>query len=259
MTSKAKEEAQFFLNKPSPDYSWTEPPSDWDALPPLNNVIASTESGHFMEMDDTPGAERIRLQHRTGTFTEIQSTGQQIVKVIGDKYEIIAANNNVLISGICNISIEGDSIINVSGDAYSQVDGDSYMRVNGKTNINSTGKIKVVSAEDIVLFAGGATGAVTIEAAETVNINSDLNVSGSIIARQSISALQNVTAGLKLSSNLGIDTLGPITSVISVFAPLIQGLSVQDVRGTMELIRLLYNTHTHPAPRGMTGTPIPLM
>jgi len=259
MTSKAKEEAQFLSTKPSPDYSWTEPPSDWDAKPPLNTVVASTESGHFMEMDDTPGAERIRIQHRTGTFTEIQSTGQQIVKVIGDKYEIIASNNNVLISGVCNITVQGDSILNVQGDSYSQVDGNSYMKVNGKTNINSTGKVKVVSAEDIVLFAGGATGTVTIEAAESVDINSDLNVSGSVIARQSISAIQNVTAGMKLASNLGIDTLGPITSAISAFAPIIQGLTVQDVRGSMELIRLMYNTHTHPAPRGMTGTPIPLM
>jgi len=259
MVSKAKQEAEYLSTKPAGDYSWTEPPSDWDAVPPLNHVVASTESGHFMEMDDTPGAERIRIQHRTGTFTEIQSTGQQIVKVMGDKYEIIASNNNVLIKGVCNITVNGDSVINVQGDSYTQVDGDSYMKVGGKTNINSTGTIKVVSAEDINLFAGGATGAVNIEAAEAVNINSDLNVSGTILSRQSVSAVQNVTAGFKLASNLGIETLGPITSAISVFAPLIQGLSVQDIKGTMELMRLQYDSHIHPAPRGMTGTPIPLM
>ena len=57
---------------------WTEPESaanaDNQPVYPYNDVT-QTESGHFMEMDDTPGAERIRLQHRTGTFTEIQADG----------------------------------------------------------------------------------------------------------------------------------------------------------------------------------------
>lgn len=258
MATEAQIEREYIAKKPGPDYSWTEPASDWNASPPLNKVIGS-ESGHFIEMDDTPEFERVRIQHRTGTFTEIQANGQQIVKVLGDKYEIVASNNNVLIQGVCNITINGDSVLNVLGDSYIKVDGDSYQQVNGKTRINSSEKIDVFSDGDISLFAGAGTGAINLRAAEAVNINSDLNVSGSIISRQSISAVQNVTAGMKLSSNLGIDTLGPIFGAVSLWTPITQGLVVSDVRGTMELIRLLYNTHIHISPRGPTGTPIPLM
>jgi len=257
MATQAQLDQQILDTKPA-DYSWNEPPSDWDASPPLNKVIG-TESGHFIELDDTPEHERVRIQHRTGTFTEIQANGQQIVKILGDKYEIIANNNNVLIKGVCNITINGDSIVHVLGDAFSKVEGDSYQQVNGKTRVNSTDKVEITSGGDISLFAGAATGSITLRAAEAVNIQSDLNVSGSIISKQSVSAVENVTAGMKLSSNLGIDTLGPIFGAVSIWTPLTTGLVVSDVRGPMELIRLLYNTHIHIGPRGPTGTPIPLM
>jgi hypothetical protein len=207
-------------------------------------------------LDDTPEFERVRIQHRTGTFTEIQANGQQIVKILGDKYEIIASNNNVLISGVCNITIEGDSVVNVKGDAYSKVDGNSFQQVAGKTKINSSEKVEIFSGGDISLFAGAGAGAITLRAAEAVNIDSDLNVSGSIISKQSISAVQNVTAGMKLSSNLGIDTLGPIIGAVSLWTPLTQGIMVRDTLGTMMSMRLQYNSHIHKAPKGPTSTPL---
>lgn len=235
------------------DYSWTEPESDWSASPPLNNVT-QTESGHFMEMDDTPGAERIRLQHRTGTFTEIQANGQKIVKVLGDKYEIIIANNNVLISGVCNITVEGDSVLHVKGDSYAQIDGNSYQKVSKKTTIQSKDNLEISTDGDIDLFAGGPTSSINLTATESVNIHSDVNVSGSLSSRQSITAVQNVAAGMKLSSLMGVETTGPIFSAISVFAPV-----VSDVEGPMALMRLLYDMHTHISKGSPTTVPIPLM
>jgi len=235
------------------DYSWTEPASDWNVIPPLNNVTQS-ESGHFMEMDDTPGAERLRLQHRTGTFTETQANGQQIVKILGDKYEIIVANNNVLISGVCNITVEGDSVLHVKGDSYSQIDGNSYQKVAKKTYIQSKDTLEISTDGDIDLFAGGATSTINLKATEAVNIHSDVNVSGSLSSKQSISAVGNVSAGMRLGSLLGVDTLGPITSALSVFAPI-----VSDAEGSMMLMRMLYDMHIHISKGTPTSVPIPLM
>ena len=240
------------------DYSWTEPASDWNAIPPFNNVQPS-ESGHFFEMDDTPGAERVRLQHRTGTFTEIQANGQKVIKIVGDKYEIIASNNNVLISGICNITVDGDSVMHVKGDSYSQVDGASYQTVKGKTNINSTDNVEVFTQGNVNLNALGSTSTVNLRATDSVNIHSDVNVFGSLICRQSISAVENVTAGMKLASLLGVETLGPITSAVSVWSPLTQGLVVLDHQGTMDVIRMIYDAHIHYAPNGPTSGPSLLM
>ena len=51
---------------------------------PYNHVYES-ESGHVMEIDDSPEAERLLRYHKTGTFEEIHPDGQRVVKVIGKK------------------------------------------------------------------------------------------------------------------------------------------------------------------------------
>jgi hypothetical protein len=152
--------------------------------------------------------------------------------------------------------VQGDSVFNVVGDCYSQVNGNSYQQVNGKTKINSGEKVEVTSGGDISLFAGGELGTISLRAASAVNINSDLNVSGSIISKQSVSAVENVTAGMKLSSNLGIDTLGPIFGAVSIWTPFTQGAMVRDTLGTMMTMRMQYNSHIHKAPKGPTSIPL---
>ena len=43
---------------------------------PLNHTY-TTESGHVMEYDDTPGGERIHQYHKRGTFYEINQMDQE--------------------------------------------------------------------------------------------------------------------------------------------------------------------------------------
>jgi hypothetical protein len=50
-------------------------------------------------MDDTPTRERIRLQHRIGTFMEMYPNGDEVHKVYGTGYEIHLKGKNVLIKG----------------------------------------------------------------------------------------------------------------------------------------------------------------
>ena len=47
-----------------------EPGSAYNAKYPYNKVIR-TESGHVIELDDTPNFERIHLYHKSGTYIEI--------------------------------------------------------------------------------------------------------------------------------------------------------------------------------------------
>ena len=74
------------------DSGWTEPESaantDYQPQYPYNQVM-QTESGHFFEMDDTPTRERVRLNHRSGTFIELHPSGDEVHKVYGDGYEKI--------------------------------------------------------------------------------------------------------------------------------------------------------------------------
>jgi len=260
-------------------YGWTEPESAYASKYPYNNVI-QTESGHFQEWDDTPGAERIRTQHRTGTFTELQPDGTRVNKIVGDNYEIIANNNYVKIKGICSITIEGDCVVNVKGDKIERIEGNYYQEIQGNYEQLVKKKIKQTSGDDIAINVGGlVAGTYTIRAGNTVDVRSNMDVSGSISGK-SVSSLGSVTAGTGIHAGVvgslnpfaGISTLGGIsagfpsadlpgviTGTVSVNAPIINGVIVNDVKGPMELIRQIYDMHTHMSPKGITGPPIPLM
>ena len=77
---------------------------------PYNNV-KQTRSGHMFEMDDTKGRERVRLQHRTGTFIEMHPDGSEVHKVFGDGYEITVKDKHVQILGKCIVEIVGDVVV----------------------------------------------------------------------------------------------------------------------------------------------------
>lgn len=257
-------------------YSWTEPESAFASKYPYNNVT-QTESGHFQEWDDTPGAERIRTQHRSGSFTEIQPNGTEVHKVIGDNYEITAGNNYVKVKGICNITIEGDCVVNVKGDKLERIEGNYYQEVFGNYEQVVKKKIKQTSGGNIAINAGGGT--MRIVAKSEVDILSDLEVDGSIsgesvFSRGAVTAGTGIHAGVPGSANpvAGISTLGGVSAgfpsggaagvinaTVSVNAPLINGVIVKDVRGPMEMIRLKHNTHIHMSPKGPTSPPTVLM
>jgi hypothetical protein len=257
-------------------YSWTEPESAFASKYPYNNVT-ETESGHFQEWDDTPGAERIRIQHRTGTFTEVQPDGTRVNKIVGDNYEIVATNNYVKIKGFCSVTIEGDSVVNVKGDKIERIEGNYYQEIQGDFEQMVKKKIRQTSGDNISINAGGGT--LRIVAKDEVDILSDLEVDGgisgeSVYSRGAVTAGTGIHAGVPGSANpvAGISTLGGVSAgfpsagapgvvnaTVSVNAPLIAGVITKDIRGTMEAMRMSYNMHTHPTPKGPSGPPRPLM
>jgi hypothetical protein len=88
-----------------------------------NNDVYETPSGHLKEFDNTDGEERIHEYHRTGTYYEIDKSGNRVVKIVGDGYEIIAGDKFANVRGTCNLTIEGDVNQYIKGDYNLQVDG----------------------------------------------------------------------------------------------------------------------------------------
>jgi hypothetical protein len=254
----------------SKDAVWVEPDSQAEFSKYPYNNIKQTESGHSMEFDDTPGYERIRLQHRTGSFTEIQSDGTEIHKIIGDGYEIVSRNNHVLIKGFCTVTIQGDSILSVKGDVYQQVEGDVNQLIQGDMNTTVKGDATIVSEGDVNIAAGGSSGQVNLSAPFGVHINSDLTVGGSISSTGAIFSDENVLAAKKVYAVEGLTTIGGIqcgipdfgplipgviTSSVSVNTPVVNALTLNDVIGPVLFMRYLYDIHIHPTPEGPSGTP----
>ena len=264
--------------KPEGDYSWTEPESEASVenppVYPYNNVT-QTASGHTFELDDTRGRERIRLQHggaRTGgqgSFFEMQSNGDKVEKIIGKNYQIVAKDNNVLISGVCNITIEGDSVVHVKGNKFERIDGDYIQEVRGKYTQTLEKDASISCGGNMDIGAGKAGTGILSFTGDYVYLDSDLTVDGSITGEM-ISATYKVNAGTGVTAGpLGFATLlggvsagipvavpGQVNALVSVSAPLINGIIVKDIQGSMMGMRMIYNFHKHPAPKGITGLPI---
>ena len=108
------------------------------------NHVRVTEAGHIFEVDDSPNAERIHQYHTSGTFTEIQPNGTRVTKVVGDDYEIILHDKNMLVNGNVSITVNGadlrlyvkrdDNNIEKGGDMYIETDGDLNFNIKGDLN-----------------------------------------------------------------------------------------------------------------------------
>lgn len=62
-----------------------EPKSPYDAKYPFNRIL-ETESGHYLELDDTPKKERVSLNHRKGTFFEFHPNRDAVWHTMRDHY-----------------------------------------------------------------------------------------------------------------------------------------------------------------------------
>ena len=70
-----------------------------------SNKAQVTPGGHTIEYDDTPGKERVNIQHKSGAFVEMHPDGKIVIKGNNDVY--IGANSSVNLKGSSDINIEG--------------------------------------------------------------------------------------------------------------------------------------------------------
>ena len=73
----------------------TNAKSNATPLYPFNKALY-TESGHIVELDDTRDNERISIEHRTGTFYEIDADGNKIPQSIINRFTCDFNGSNVV-------------------------------------------------------------------------------------------------------------------------------------------------------------------
>ena len=167
--------------------TWDQAPVPYNAVYPYNKVT-QTESGHVLEYDDTPGSERIHVYHKSGTFTETDSTGTQVNRIVGDGYEILERNGFVYVKGALNVSVDGalnlrtDNIfnlevsgaatINIYNNANINVSGDSNLAVGGTFNL----KANKINMESVGQFNINAGTGLNIQSGKDMNIYSEGSV-----------------------------------------------------------------------------------
>ena len=123
---------------------WSQPASTYAAVYPFNHVYES-ESGHIVEFDDTEGAERIHIRHRSGTRLEITANGDQLAITKGDNYIIIDGNNKVYIAGSSDITVNGNAQLRAAGDVgvlASNID----ITATGNINMDAGGNVVITGS-----------------------------------------------------------------------------------------------------------------
>ena len=96
-------------------------PKEGDANPKADanyptNKVYQTETGHYKEYDDTPGAERIKEAHKSGTYYEMQADGSIKTHITKDNYSIVLGDESVTIAGKVTINVGGDVDLTAGGN-----------------------------------------------------------------------------------------------------------------------------------------------
>lgn len=143
---------------------------------PTNHVF-ETESGHYVEFDDTEGNERIHLFHKKGTYIEIDSSGNVIIKTVGNVTNIVAGNMDTYVAKNYNISVGGSMGVWVKDMITEKFDGGR------KTTITGTETLEV-SKEVKNTFKDKLTEEVAMDVTQTykTNLTTTITALGSIKA-----------------------------------------------------------------------------
>ena len=193
-----------------------QPPSAYDAVYPFNHVYES-ESGHLIEIDDTPSKERLHWYHRSGSFTEISPTGNRIDRTVSHRYNMTTGNQESIIQGdeIKGVSQDGfldygGKLTMASGKDMKLISESGNVIVDAPTlNTVISGKNVLVAASDTLVLKGGSkivrdddTAVDQVKGSYEMNVQGGYNLSGGKLTLGSL-------------GSTSISSFGPMTQVIT--------------------------------------------
>lgn len=223
-----------------------EPETPYAAKYPFNHVYES-ESGHYHETDDTPGAERLHQYHRSGTFTEIHPDGTQVTKVVKKGFHFVVEEHNFATKSFANFSssqafrinagsvmnlksggdmnqdsggnrnviVKGDANTRIKKNSYTVIEGDVRILVKGDVFLEVEGDIQA-KAENNILFDCG--GVMAFTAGAGIYLQSPLmNLVAPI-----------VEANVRFALSAGSSPIGPPTPAIPLPSPFINTADNKD-------------------------------
>lgn len=124
-------------------FSYKEPTGNYASVYPFNKS-SQTESGHIIEYDDTPGAERICISHRAGAYIEMLKDGTVLYKAVKDNHNIANGDTFSATGGSFNRTVGGSVTDEVSSGYDLKISGGNLnINVSGSVNIQAGGSFNV--------------------------------------------------------------------------------------------------------------------
>jgi hypothetical protein len=130
--------------------TWSEKASGAAPKYPHNKVI-KTPTGHVIEVDDTPGKERLHIYHKSGSFYEFHTDGTIVSTAKGEQYQIVQKGLFIHVKGDAKINVDGNVIETIKGNKTSNISGNYTITCNSysiktkgswSNNVGSSGLIK---------------------------------------------------------------------------------------------------------------------
>ena len=137
--------------------SWNQEEQGGKKTEYLGNHTYTTEAGHVVEFDNTPGDRRIHVYHASGTFIEIQDSGIMITKVEDQTQEFNNKGKDQKVTGDFNISVNGNVNMHVTGNLVHEVKGNYNIVTHGDFTVKSKGNHLVEAGGDQRVQINGKT------------------------------------------------------------------------------------------------------
>jgi len=114
---------------------------------PHNQAFLS-KAGHEIHVDNTPGSERIRVAHKSGSYVEINPDGAKVEYTVGHSQSYHKGGHTETFDHNKDSGVRGHQRDNVHGGKNSTSKGDSDSVAGGHINVIVVGNAKIAVAGD---------------------------------------------------------------------------------------------------------------
>lgn len=141
------------------------------------NRLQVTESGHELHFDDTPGAERLRIAHKSGSHVEYSANGRVTVVAVAGQVTYVKGGTTVTVDGNHDEKVAGSTRSSVSGDTHSEVAGHTTSMVQGDSR-------SVVGGDHTSAVGGdhtmGVVGKMTVKLGSGMEVKGDATMDSKV-------------------------------------------------------------------------------
>jgi hypothetical protein len=185
------------------------PESPYAAQYPYN-LVEKSESGHIREVDDTPGAQRLKEMHRSGTYYEIYPDGTKVTKVMKDNFSVTVGEDYTKIEGVCVVHVAGKAELFCQDEVKIETIKDVNVIAAGDVDLTAAGSASITGYGDVSV---GSFGFCKIGASAEVELTSLGKVTltgGTQVALQSAALCSMAAPHVKISDALSGDALADL-------------------------------------------------
>lgn len=184
--------SQEYVREPS-NTLFVEPDSSYQGTYPYVQAL-TTEGGHVQEFDNTPGQERYRIKHPSGSYVEVAPDGRKTDKCTGDLYSISEGDRNFLTSGEFKVNVGGDETYINFSNVLKQIEGNNSLKVAGDNTIEVAGnEVKKITGDGTIEVSGNIKIVVNGNANIEINGNAETKVGGNYT--MNVGGTYNITSG----------------------------------------------------------------